>query len=521
VATVNKHFRVKNGLVVEGSTATVNGQNILTETGSDNYIISLIGGTATSANTANTVVKRDGSGNFSAGTITATFSGNLTGNVTGTVSDISNHDTGDLAEGTNLYFTNQRALDATSAAYDAAGAASAAQTAAQSYADGLAVNYDAAGSASTAQTAAQNYADGLAVNYDAAGSASTAQTAAQNYADGLVNGLDTDDIEEGASHLYFTNGRARNAISAGTGITYSSADGVISVTANTYDTKGAASTAEGNANTYTDNAINALSTTDIEEGSNQYFTDARARQAISGGTGISYDSSTGEITVDTAVIADQGYVNTAISNLVDAAPNLLNTLNEIAAAIGDDANFATTVTNGLAGKVAKAGDTMTGALTLHADPSSNLHAATKQYVDAAESAAQTAAETTAQSALNNVLNGTTDFTALDVNSVSRQVAATTGNIATTTTTTVLSWNKTNYRTAKILVKAKNGSHTHVSEVIATLDTSDNISLNEYGITTTNGSLMTIDADINGGDVRIRVAPTYINTEVMAHATLLV
>lgn len=38
---------------------------------------------ASSSNVANTIVQRNGSGNFSAGTITATFSGNLTGNVTG------------------------------------------------------------------------------------------------------------------------------------------------------------------------------------------------------------------------------------------------------------------------------------------------------------------------------------------------------------------------------------------------------------------------------------------------------
>lgn len=74
--------------------------------------------------------------------------------------------------------------------YDAAGAASAAQTAAQSYADGLAVNYDPAGSAATAQSNAQTYADGLAVNYDPAGSAAAAQTAAQSYADGLAVNYD-------------------------------------------------------------------------------------------------------------------------------------------------------------------------------------------------------------------------------------------------------------------------------------------------------------------------------------------
>ena len=103
MATVNKDFKIKSGLIVEGTTATVNGFDVLTKkTADQNYIIDLIGGTATSANTANTVVKRDGSGNFAAGTITA--------DVTGTVSSLSNHDTADLAEGANLYFTNARAI---------------------------------------------------------------------------------------------------------------------------------------------------------------------------------------------------------------------------------------------------------------------------------------------------------------------------------------------------------------------------------------------------------------------------
>jgi len=41
---------------------------------------------ATNANTASTIVKRDGSGNFTAGTVTAALTGNATGNVTGNVS---------------------------------------------------------------------------------------------------------------------------------------------------------------------------------------------------------------------------------------------------------------------------------------------------------------------------------------------------------------------------------------------------------------------------------------------------
>ena len=60
--------------------------------------------------------------------------------------------------------------------------------------------------------------------------------------------------------------------------------------------------------------------------------------------------------------ASTAYVTTAISNLVDSAPGTMNTLNEIAAALNDDANFNTTVTNAIAAKLPLAGGTMTGHL---------------------------------------------------------------------------------------------------------------------------------------------------------------
>jgi hypothetical protein len=48
--------------------------------------------------------------------------------------------------------------------------------------------------------------------------------------------------------------------------------------------------------------------------------------------------------------ATETYVTTQVNNLVDAAPGALDTLNELAAALGDDANFSTTVTNSIATK---------------------------------------------------------------------------------------------------------------------------------------------------------------------------
>jgi hypothetical protein len=56
-------------------------------------------------------------------------------------------------------------------------------------------------------------------------------------------------------------------------------------------------------------------------------------------------------------------VATAVSNLVDSAPATLNTLNELAAALGDDPNFATTVSNSIGTKLSLSGGTMTGVIT--------------------------------------------------------------------------------------------------------------------------------------------------------------
>ncbi|MDN2584073.1 hypothetical protein [Aquibium sp. ELW1220] len=53
-------------------------------------------------------------------------------------------------------------------------------------------------------------------------------------------------------------------------------------------------------------------------------------------------------------IATAAFVAAAVSTLVGGAPGALDTLNELAAGLGDDANFATTSTNGLAEKLAKA-----------------------------------------------------------------------------------------------------------------------------------------------------------------------
>lgn len=65
---------------------------------------------------------------------------------------------------------------------------------------------------------------------------------------------------------------------------------------------------------------------------------------------------------NTNQIASTAFVRTEISNLVASAPATLDTLNELASALGNDPNFATTVTNNLAGKANLSGAIFTGSI---------------------------------------------------------------------------------------------------------------------------------------------------------------
>ena len=64
-------------------------------------------------------------------------------------------------------------------------------------------------------------------------------------------------------------------------------------------------------------------------------------------------------------VATTGFVTTAIANLIDSAPGALNTLNELAAALGDDANFATTTAIAIGNKADTGHTHSTYALTAH------------------------------------------------------------------------------------------------------------------------------------------------------------
>jgi hypothetical protein len=97
-----------------------------------------------------------------------------------------------------------------------------------------------------------------------------------------------------------------------------------------------------------------------------------------------------------------------------------------------------------------------------------------------------------------------NFTAIDINSIAKQVAATTGVVSTAGTVTAYAFPKATYRSGEFLVKVSHGSHTEISKILLTLDSADNVAITEYAIVGTNGALANVSADVDGTNIRIRV-----------------
>ena len=96
-----------------------------------------------------------------------------------------------------------------------------------------------------------------------------------------------------------------------------------------------------------------------------------------------------------------------------------------------------------------------------------------------------------------------NFTEIDINSLVTQVASSVTSFGSVQVT-AYQFDKTTIRSGKFLVKIDNGTHNEISEILLTLDVSDNIAITEYAIVGTNGSRGTITADVDGIYCRIRV-----------------
>ena len=204
----------------------------------------------------------------------------FTGAVTGTVTSIANHNTGDLSEGSNLYFTNARA-DARIAA-------------------NLIDEDDLSSNSATrlpSQQSVKAYVDAQVAGKDntdeiAEGSTNLYFTNAR--ADARIAAADTDSLDEGSSNLYFTNARADARVTAEARSLLEHSNHVgASVQFNT----------TSNELEITNLSSTNLSLTDSEDtNANWYITmssGAAGSQSIHTDTGLRFNPSTNEVTATT------------------------------------------------------------------------------------------------------------------------------------------------------------------------------------------------------------------------------
>ena len=399
----SSNVTVGGNLTVSGTTTTVNSTNV--EIG-DNIIALNYDTTGTPTENAGIDVERGDSLNvqllwdetndkWTVGSqtfVAATFEGNLTGDVTGTVSSIANHDTDDLTEGSNKFFTNALAQSAISVSGDlgySGGVVSFTERtdaevttlarAAISGAGSLSYNsttgvmsftmndetvQDIVGAMITGNTET-----GIAVTYDDADGTLDFVVASQTDENFTTADHSKLDGIEASATADQTDAEIRAAVEAATDSNvftdadHSKLDGIES----TADVTDATNVAAAGAVMESDSTTAAMSfVIDEDNMASNSATKLPTQQSVKAYTDARETAITSayQSYADTAEVDAKAYADTEIAALVDSSPAAMNTLNELAAALGDDENFSTTVTNSIATKLALAGGTMSGNIAM-------------------------------------------------------------------------------------------------------------------------------------------------------------
>jgi hypothetical protein len=119
---------------------------------------------------------------------------------------------------------------------------------------------------------------------------------------------------------------------------------------------------------------------------------------------------------------------------------------------------------------------------------------------------------------------TPTFSSVSVGSVTLTdalLSTATSSVATTSATVVDSWSASTYSSAKYLVQMKKGTEIQTLEVLINVDGGNNVAITEYAdVINAAASLGTTDADFSGGNVRLLVTPAAADTVVKVHKTLI-
>lgn len=193
----------------------------------------------------------------------------------------------------------------------------------------------------------------------------TAALATKSYADAAVSAEATLRSTAVANAIQNANAYTDSAIEDEVSARDAAIDAHVDLTQSVH---GIADTAALATKVYADNAVSTHNsdTTDVHGIAD---TSALATKSYTDNAVSTHQQDTTNIhgIADTSELATKDYADnaasTAVAAVIDAAPAALNTLNELAAALGDDENYATTVTNALALKAPLANPTFTGTVS--------------------------------------------------------------------------------------------------------------------------------------------------------------
>ena len=127
----------------------------------------------------------------------------------------------------------------------------------------------------------------------------------------------------------------------------------------------------------------------------------KAGDTVTGTLNVPTPATTDNSTIVANTAFVQSTVDNKVSQLVNSAPETLDTLNELSNALGNDPNFATTVSNMIGQKLSKAGDTITGPILYSNTPNDDTELPNKAYVDSAINSAVASAVTSVTKTLSD------------------------------------------------------------------------------------------------------------------------
>lgn len=497
MATVNKNFRIKNGLVVEGTTATVNGQNVLTEVGSDQYILDLVGG-ANLIDSVSSDFYLDGSNQLQ---INAASDLARTGDIPTS--------TDELTEGNNnRYFSDFLARSAISSNLGTG----------ITYSDegtGNVFHIDSTYLDTEITDGARNALSGSGVLfYD-----NTTGNIQVSYHTGLTNDdgklvIDRNTVDawyeaSGAVSDHASSSTAHGVTGniVGTSDTQILSNKTVSdnLTFNNGSANGYVGTDGSNLEIYsTGGDLNLGTQGDAQVTAEQ---DIRIR-SFSGDINITADQGSIVIAADSNAyygsvasenqLATRGYVDTAVSDLVGAAPSTLDTLQELATALENNPDIIADLENVAAGKQ----NTLTpGANIDITNDTISVNGLDTDDVTEGQNQYFTDAR-----AIDAISDADIYPNAVIIDNIAKQISSElTGVQASSVVTGHMS---SDYKSGKYIVSISNGSHRQVSEILYTIDYANNIDQTEYAIVTTNGTLANISIEYKSstGAVNLWVHP---------------